>query len=135
MLLAKYKNSKSIKKLLLSPSYEKRKLNEEWTVQLNNNKNINDFCLKLLVKTERHISLAHLHLLSTKMIPQSVGKIIPHVLARPTGKNHPSCAFTARPAGKNHPSFAGPACWKNHLSSARRVTGLGPGFGPCRPLV
>ena len=29
---------------------------------LNNNKNINDFCLKPLMKIERHISLAHLHL-------------------------------------------------------------------------
>ena len=35
---------------------------------LNNNKNINDFCLKPLMKIERHISLAHLHLLSTKKI-------------------------------------------------------------------
>ena len=33
---------------------------------LNNNKNINDFCLKSLMKTKRHISLAHLHLLSPK---------------------------------------------------------------------
>ena len=33
---------------------------------LNNNKNMNGLCLKPLMKTEKHVSLAHLHLLSTK---------------------------------------------------------------------
>ena len=32
------------------------------------NKNVNDFCLKPLMKFEIHISLVHLHLLSTKKI-------------------------------------------------------------------
>ena len=46
-------------------SYEKSKLHEDWVLH-SVVKNINDFSLKLLMKTDRCISLAHLHLLSTK---------------------------------------------------------------------
>ena len=48
--------------------FELWKVQTKWRMDntLDNNKNINEFCLKPLMKTERHISLAHLHLLSTK---------------------------------------------------------------------
>ena len=61
-------NSKSIRKGMIKSELWKEQTEWRMDTTLNNNKNINDFCLKPLMKTERHISLAYLHLLSTKKI-------------------------------------------------------------------
>ena len=59
----------------------------------------------------------------------------PHLQARPVGKitSHVMCWPGPTRWKKNHPSCAGPARWKNHLSSAG--PGTGPGPGPCSPLI
>ena len=68
LLSAKYKNSKSIIKGMIKSELWKEQIKWKMGTALNNDKNINDFCLKPLLKTERHISLKHLNLLSTKKI-------------------------------------------------------------------
>ena len=101
----------------------------------NNNKNINDFCLKPLMKSERHILLAHLHLLSTKNdsllnFYLLVSKFHLFLSSRTDLRYYSSSFFCSQiwplknlflclppPSGKNHPWCAGPLeisplmCW------------------------
>ena len=108
---------------------------------LNNNKNINDFCLRSLRSVIKLLSVGF-KASSSFSLPKLTRNIIrlPFFVARPClQKTHFSFCrpgpFEKLPVMrrhgparlKNHASCAGPARWKNYPSSA--------GPGPCRFLV
>ena len=133
----KYKNSKSVIKGMSQSELWKKKLDEDWVRHSIIIKNINDFCLKFLMKTERHISLAHLQLLSTKWFVIkllsvdfktlslfSQPKLTRNIISLPF--------FVARPVVKKLISlFAGPARSKNHLSYAGAARPVGKNHPSC----
>ena len=108
----------------------------KWRMDTKLNKNVNDFCLKPLMKFEIHISLVHFHLLSTKKIILlnfylSVSKlrvcfVSPHWLIKlfvffffcsQTQPLKSSFLFL--------PAWPGPARWKDHLSCAGSARPVG----------
>ena len=108
-------------------SYEKSKLHEDWVLH-SVVKNINDFSLKLLMKTDRCISLAHLHLLSTKSdsllnfyLPVwklhlcfvgldwlTILFVFLFFWSQAQLSKNSFLFLSTRPVGKNYPSFASP---------------------------
>ena len=94
------------------------------------------FVYNPVMKTERHISLAHLHLLSTKSDtyyysfslrlktsslfcrPGLMHNFIYFAFYRGQMKNSFLLFWSGPAHWKNHLTFEGPAYWKNHQSQA-----------------